>query len=86
MGQGGPQQLMLARPPVRNLPRTEGEDEPKWMSARALGQLTGVPRGRRLGLPLSNGPLRAAWARKHQLLRPPLTHLVEERIPPEPAH
>jgi hypothetical protein len=71
---------------VRVYPEPKGEEEPKWMSARALGELTGVPRGRTgIGLRLTNDRTAQAWARKHQLLRSALTHLVEERIPPEPA-
>jgi hypothetical protein len=71
---------------VRIYPVPKGEEEPKWMSARALGELTGVPRGRTgIGLRLTNDRTAQAWARKHQLLRAALTHLVEERIPPEPT-
>jgi hypothetical protein len=71
---------------VRIYPRPKGEEEPKWMSARPLGELTGVPRGRTgIGLRLTNDRTAQAWARKHQQLRVALTHLVEERIPPGPA-
>ncbi|OBF29043.1 DUF3093 domain-containing protein [Mycobacterium sp. ACS1612] len=71
---------------VRIYPEPTGPDEPRWMSARALGELTGVPRGRTgIGLRLTNDRTAQAWARKHQLLRSALTHLVEERIPPEQA-
>ena len=71
---------------VRIYPEPKGEDEPKWMSSRALGELTGVPRGRTgIGLRLTNDRTAQAWARKHHMLRSALTHLVEERIPPEPA-
>jgi hypothetical protein len=71
---------------VRIYPEPKGEEEPKWMSARALGELTGVPRGRTgIGLRLTNDRTAQAWARKHHVLRSALTHLVEERIPPEPA-
>ncbi|HEY6645595.1 MAG TPA: DUF3093 domain-containing protein [Mycobacterium sp.] len=71
---------------VRIYPEPKGEDEPKWMSSRALGELTGVPRGRTgIGLKLTNDRGAQAWARKHRQLREALTHLVEERIPPEPA-
>jgi hypothetical protein len=71
---------------VRIYPEPKGEEEPKWMSSRALGGLTGVPRGRKgIGLRLSNDRSAQAWARKHQMLRSALTHLVEERIPPEPS-
>jgi hypothetical protein len=71
---------------VRIYPQSKGEEEPKWMSARALGELTGVPRGRTgIGLRLTNDRTAQAWARKHQQLRAALTHLVEERIPPGPV-
>jgi hypothetical protein len=71
---------------VRIYPEPTGPEEPKWRSARALGELTGVPRGRKgIGLKLINDRAVQAWARKHQMLRAALTHVVEERIPPEPA-
>ena len=38
-----------------SIPRPKGPDAPKWQSARALGELTGVPRGRTgIGLKLTN--------------------------------
>jgi len=71
---------------VRIYPEPKGPDEPKWQSARALGELTGVPRGRTgIGLKLTNDRAAQAWARKHHQLRAALTNLVEERIPPGPA-
>jgi hypothetical protein len=71
---------------MRIYPEPKGEEEPKWMSSRALGELTGVPRGRTgIGLRLTSDRSAQAWARKHQLLRAELAHLVEERIPPSPA-
>ena len=71
---------------VRIYPEPKGPDEPKWQSARALGELTGVPRGRTgIGLKLTNDRAAQAWARKHHELRAALTHVVEERIPPETA-
>jgi hypothetical protein len=70
----------------RIYPEPTGPDAPKWQSARALGELTGVPRGRTgIGLKLTNDRAAQAWARKHQQLRAALTQLVEERIPPEPT-
>lgn len=70
---------------VRIYPEPSGPDVPKWMSARALGELTGVPKGRTgIGVRLSNDRTAQAWARKHQQLRAALVHLVDERIPPEP--
>ncbi len=69
---------------VRVYPEATGAEEPKWQSARALGELTGVPRGRTgIGLKLANDRAAQAWARKHHQLRMALTQLVEERIPPD---
>jgi hypothetical protein len=71
---------------VRIYPEASGAEPPKWQSSRALGELTGVPRGRKgIGLKLTNDRSAQAWARKHQRLRTELTRVVEERIPPEPA-
>ena len=71
---------------VRVYPEPKGQEEPKWMSSRALGELTGVPRGRTgIGLRLTNDRTAQAWARKHHQLRAALTHLMEERIPPGPV-
>lgn len=59
-------------------PEAEGRELPKWQSARALGELTGVPRGRTgIGIKLSNDRSAQAWARKHRELRAALTSLVE---------
>jgi hypothetical protein len=70
---------------VRIYPAPEGNEELPWMSARALGELTGVPKGRTgIGVKLTNNRTAQAWARKHQQLRAQLVHLIEERIPPEP--
>ena len=69
---------------VRIYPEASGREEPKWQSARTLGELTGVPRGRTgIGVRLTNDRTAQAWARKHQRLRAALVNLVEERIPPE---
>jgi hypothetical protein len=71
---------------VRIYPEPTGPEEQRWQSARALGELTGVPRGRTgIGLRLTNDRTAQAWARRHQQLRSALTHLIEERIPPERA-
>ena len=71
---------------ARIYPEPKGPEAPKWQSARALGELTGVPRGRTgIGLKLTEDRTAQAWARRHQQLRAALTQLVEERIPPEPA-
>jgi hypothetical protein len=71
---------------VRIYPEASGTETLKWQSSRALGELTGVPRGRKgIGLKLTNDRAAQAWARKHHRLRAELTRVVEERIPPEPA-
>ncbi|MBX9639564.1 MAG: DUF3093 domain-containing protein, partial [Mycobacteriaceae bacterium] len=55
----------------------------RWQSARALGELMGVPRGRYgVGLKLSGGRTAQAWARRHRHLRDALTPLVERRMGP----
>jgi hypothetical protein len=70
---------------VRIYPAPTGPDAPKWQSARALGELTGVPKGRTgIGLKLTDDRTVQAWARKHKQLRAVLVNLVDERIPPEP--
>lgn len=52
----------------------------KWQTARALGELSGVPRGRTpIGLRLSGGRLVQAWARHPDALRAELSRLVEAR-------
>lgn len=52
----------------------------KWQSARALGELTGVPRGRTgIGLKLTGGRTVQAWARRHVELRAALNGLIEGR-------
>lgn len=57
-----------------------GELLEKWQTARALGELTGVPKGRTaVGIKLTGNRTAQAWARKHRQLREALTRLVEER-------
>ena len=57
-----------------------GPDSEKWQSSRALGELTGVPRGRTaIGLKLTEGRMAQAWARRHRELRAALTELLEQR-------
>lgn len=52
----------------------------KWQTSRALGELSGVPRGRTpIGLQLTGGRLVQAWARHPEALRAALTPLVEAR-------
>ncbi|MBL1075696.1 hypothetical protein JK358_14975 [Nocardia sp. 2] len=62
------------------LPEVDEEswDDEDWESARALGELTGVPRRRKgIGLKLKNGDLVQAWARDHRTLRAELSAALE---------
>lgn len=60
-----------------------GNDLARWQSARALGELVGVPRGRvGIGLKLTGQRTAQAWARRHRQLRAALTPLVQERVEP----
>ncbi|MGV9665806.1 hypothetical protein ACWDUL_12710 [Nocardia niigatensis] len=57
----------------------ESWDYEDWQSARALGELTGVPRRRKgIGLKLADGRLVQAWARDHLTLRAELTAALEQ--------
>lgn len=52
----------------------------KWQTSRALGELSGVPRGRTpVGLRLTGGRYVRAWARDSDALRIHLSRLVGER-------
>ncbi|WP_293238354.1 DUF3093 domain-containing protein [Mycolicibacterium sp.] len=65
---------------VRIYPEADGAEVPVWQSSRALGELTGVPRGRHgIGLKLSSDRRAQAWARKHRQLRSALVSVVGER-------
>ncbi|MFD6350646.1 hypothetical protein KHQ06_09180 [Nocardia tengchongensis] len=56
----------------------ESWDYEDWQSARALGELTGVPRRRKgIGLKLTDGRLVQAWARDHVTLRAALNDALE---------
>ncbi|BBX98349.1 hypothetical protein AWC15_13840 [Mycobacterium lacus] len=60
-----------------------GKPLQKWQTARTLGELVGVPRGRvGIGLKLTGGRTAQAWARRHRHLRAALTPLVQERVKP----
>ncbi|MFR9753777.1 hypothetical protein ACL02S_22450 [Nocardia sp. 004] len=51
--------------------------EEPWESARALGELTGVPRRRTgIGLRLADGATVQAWAKDHRALREALTEAI----------
>jgi hypothetical protein len=67
---------------VRIYPEPTAPEAAKWQSARALGELSGVPRGRTgIGLELTNDRTAQAWARRHAELRAALHQLVDERPP-----
>ncbi|MEV0297962.1 hypothetical protein [Nocardia sp. NPDC050710] len=58
----------------------ESWDDEDWESARALGELSGVPRRRTgIGLRLRDGGLVQAWARDHRGLRAALTAALAQR-------
>ncbi|GLP77673.1 membrane protein [Mycobacterium antarcticum] len=65
---------------VRVYPEADGAEVPTWQVSRALGELTGVPRGRTgIGLKLASDRRAQAWARRHRQLRTALGSVVEER-------
>ena len=71
----------LEEPEPEPAPDTDTATVLKWQSSRALGELTGVPRGRTgIGIRLTGDRIRQAWARNHRGLRDALTPLVEERV------
>jgi hypothetical protein len=56
----------------------ESWDDEEWESARALGELSGVPRRRKgIGLRLRDGSLVQAWARDHRQLRAELDAVLD---------
>ena len=72
--------------PEPDHPLASEKDLERWQSARALGELAGVPKGRiGIGLRLTGGRTAQAWARRHRHLRNVLTPLVEERVGPNDA-
>lgn len=81
-------ETLLVREIVKVFPAAEnsvvsGKTLARWQSARALGELAGVPRGRwGIGLKLTGGRTVQAWARRHRHFRDALTQLVEERNGP----
>lgn len=55
----------------------------KWQEARALGELSGVPRRRvGIGLRVTGRRTVQAWARDHRRLRAALAELVPDAVPP----
>lgn len=55
----------------------------KWQEARALGELSGVPRRRvGIGLRVTGRRTVQAWARDHRRLRAVLAELLPDAVPP----
>ncbi|HSS26203.1 MAG TPA: DUF3093 domain-containing protein [Mycobacterium sp.] len=81
-------ETLLIREIVKVYPEAEhheasGKELAPWQSARALGELVGVPHRRvGIGLKLTGGRMAQAWARRHRDLRAALTPLVQERVEP----
>jgi hypothetical protein len=64
---------------VKIYPEADGSEVPVWQASRALGELTGVPRGRTgIGIKLSSDRRAQAWARRHRQLRIALGSVVNE--------
>jgi hypothetical protein len=84
-------ETILVREIVKIYPEAEhsvasDKELASWQSARALGELVGVPRGRTgIGLKLTQGRTAQAWARRHRHLRAALTPLIQERVEPPDA-
>ena len=68
-------ETILVREIVKVYPQAEnsvasGQPLAQWQTARALGEMVGVPRGRvGIGLKLTGGRTAQAWARRHRHLR-----------------
>ncbi len=63
-------------------PRGRTRDDPPehWEAARALGEISRVPRGRRaVGIQLRRGSLAQAWAKDDDALRATLQAIVDDR-------
>jgi hypothetical protein len=73
-------ETILVEEILKIYPEAEGKESPKWQSARALGELTGVPRGRTgIGVRLTSDRTAQAWARRHRELRAALNAVVDGR-------
>lgn len=72
-----------ARGPVSSWRVKPAEPQEEWQRARALGELSGIPRGRTgVGLKLAGGRMVQAWARDHEEFRATLARLVDSRKTP----
>ena len=74
-----PDEPARSRGPMQNW-RVKEPPRQDWQRSRALGELSGIPRGRTgIGLKLAGGRLAQAWARDHERLRAELVRLVQTR-------
>ena len=75
--------IVAVYPEAEHTARTatkSGELLEKWQTSRALGELSGIPLGRKgVGLKLTGERTAQAWARRHRQLREALTQVVEQR-------
>ena len=72
-------EIVLVFPEPPNSKRS-GKDPHPWQEARTIGELNGVPKGRRgIGLKLTGGRTAQAWARDDDALREALIRLVDGR-------
>lgn len=72
-------EILEVYPEEPKKPKSAEPQEP-WQSARTLGELSGIPKGRTaIGLKLTNGRTAQAWARDDEKLKAELTRLVAQR-------
>lgn len=72
-------EIVHVYPETPNAPKS-GKDPHPWQEARSIGELNGVPKGRRgIGLKLTGGRTAQAWARDDDALREELIRLVDGR-------
>jgi hypothetical protein len=75
-----PEAPVRAKGPVSSWRVKPAEPAEPWQRARALGELSGVPRGRTgVGLQLKGGRVVQAWARDAEALRAALNRLVKPK-------
>lgn len=72
-------EIVMVYPETPNAPKS-GKEPHKWQEARSVGELNGVPKGRKgIGLKLTGDRTAQAWARDDDALRAALIRLVESR-------
>lgn len=75
-----PEEPVKSRGPISSWRVKPSEPPEPWQRARALGELSGVPRGRTgVGLKLAGNRVVQAWSRDPDALRAALIRLVEAR-------